>query len=437
MILRSLFKLTLVLMAVLARTAGAQILPPAVGRGQADLPSRSLHPPIFYVDTSPSLGDSTQAGVRITVSVPYNQFNFTKRQGGGYEASFDVVAIFYDKKHRQVAGDLWRHHVTVDRYRDTGSQRKTFSDVEEFRLRPGQYTLEVRLSSVGLESGSIVSRLVEVAAPSTQAVVLSAIEIGTCSDSLAGAVDPAATGFAPSLTRRFGDPLPHVCARGEVLARGAAAGESLSLGLRIMGLRDRVEADETVVLAARGPRTSFAAGLPVAGLGPGTYKLELSVRWAGERAQAERSFEIDASRIDIERNWDDFVELARYYLGDAAVDPLRKVPEAERRARWEAFWKELDPDPSTPENEKLAEFLERVRVAADRYAARGQPGWRTDRGKVYIRYGEPDDIEQVPSGFQSPAYEIWRYVNKNLTFVFADPGGFGDYVLVQPSGSPF
>jgi GWxTD domain-containing protein len=437
MILRSIFNPTLVLVAVLARTAGAQILPPAGGRGVADLPSRSLNPPIFYVDTSPSLGDSTGAGVRITVSVPYNQLNFTKRQGGGYEASFDVVAIFYDKKHRQVAGDLWRHRVTVDRYRDTSSQRKTFSDAEEFRIKPGQYTLEVRLSSVGPASGSSVSRLVEVAPPSTQTIVLSALEVGTCSDSLTGAVDPAGAGFTPSLTRRFGDPLPHVCARGEVLARGAAAGESLALGLRILGLRDRVEADETISLAVRGPRTSFAVGLPIAALGPGTYKLELAARWAGERALAERSFEIDASRIDIERNWDDFVELARYYLGDAAVDPLREVPEAERRARWEAFWKELDADPGTPENEKLAEFLERVRVAADRYAARGQPGWRADRGKVYIRYGEPDDVEQVPSGFNSPAYEIWRYVNKNLTFVFADSSGFGDYVLVQPSGPPF
>jgi GWxTD domain-containing protein len=77
------------------------------------------------------------------------------------------------------------------------------------------------------------------------------------------------------------------------------------------------------------------------------------------------------------------------------------VPEAERRARWETFWKELDPDSNTPENEKLAEFLERVRVAADRYAARGQPGWRTDRGKVYI-VRQLRRYRAGALGFQSP-----------------------------------
>jgi GWxTD domain-containing protein len=175
--------------------------------------------------------------------------------------------------------------------------------------------------------------------------------------------------------------------------------------------------------------------MPVESLGPGTYVLELTAAYRGENASSSREFEIDASRIDIERNYDDYVELVRYYLGDEAEE-LRGAPPGERRARWDAFWKERDPDPGTPENERLDEFISRIRVAADRFPERGKPGWDTDRGKVYIRYGEPEDIEQVPAGFNAPAYEIWRYTSRNLTFVFADTGGFGEYILVQPS-SPF
>ena len=113
------------------------------------------------------------------------------------------------------------------------------------------------------------------------------------------------------------------------------------------------------------------------------------------------------------------------------MQSLHDVPPGERKARWAEFWKELDPDPATPENEKLEDFLGRMRATADRFAARGQPGWRTDRGKVYLRYGEPDDIENIPQGFNTPAYEIWRYLAQNVTFVFSDTSGFGDYVLVQ------
>jgi GWxTD domain-containing protein len=188
-------------------------------------------------------------------------------------------------------------------------------------------------------------------------------------------------------------------------------------------------------MARSGERSGFLAGVPADSLGPGTYHVELTANYRGEAGSAAREFEIDASRIDIERDYEDYVDLARVYLGDEA-EVLRGVPPGARRARWEEFWKERDPDPSTPENEKLEEFVARVRVAADRYGERGRPGWGTDRGKVYIRYGEPGDVEQVPAGFNTPAYEIWRYTERNLTFVFADTGGFGEYVLVQPS-SPF
>jgi GWxTD domain-containing protein len=417
-----------VLGSVLACAASDQAQPPP--SGAVDLPSRSLEPPIFYVDSTTFLTESGASGVRVTVSVPYSQLNFSKAEGGGYEAGFELVAIFYDGKRRQVAGDIWRHQVTADSYRDTSSQRKSFSTVKEFQLPPGDYTLEVRLS------GSTATRNVLVSPPVTRAIVLSAVEIGTCADSLVGPADPENAGFAASITRRFGEPLPWVCARSEVFLR-QNTGVPLNLHLRVLGAGDKVEAEERYPLTVTGARSSLAVMVPVTQLGPGTYRFELTAEQGSERAVEVRTFEIDASRVNIERNYDDYVELARYYLGDEEVAPLRDVPEGERRQRWEEFWKSLDPDPDTPENEKLDEFLARVRVVSDRFAARGEPGWRSDRGKVYIRYGEPDDIEQVAQGFNSPAYEIWRYVNRNLTFVFADSTGFGDYVLVQPSNSSF
>ncbi len=410
---------------------------PAPAPGLTDLPTRSLTPPIFYVDTTPFVGAGSSAGVRVTISVPLNQLQWAKRADGGYEASFDVVAVFYDRKHRQRGGDIWRHQVTATEYKETISQKKTFTTTKEFVLPPGEYILEVRLSSVGVDSGSTAARRVVIAPAVVQPLALSGLEIGTCADSLALPATPETAGFTPSLTRRFGDPLPWVCARGEVIMQGGRAGEQMELRLRIVGAKDHLEADQSFPLAAQGERTRYAVSVPARPLGPGVYKLQLEAIHAGDHASAERAFEIDASRIDIERNYDDYVELARYYLGDDQVEPLRHVPEAERRTAWADFWKKLDPDPDTPENERLEEFLSRVRTAAERYAARGEPGWRTDRGKVYIRYGEPDDVEQVPQGFNSPAYEIWRYVSRNLTFVFADASGFGEYVLVQPAGGIF
>ncbi len=398
----------------------------------ADLPTRSLDPPIFYIDTTDLESEPGSSGFRLTFSVPYNQLHFVKTQSAGYEARFDVVAVIYGKKDRQEGGDVWRHRLMTNSARETKSQRKNFTTTADFKVPPGEYRLEVRMGAVGSESSSKAMREIKVRPPSNQSVGLSGVEIGTCADTLTGKiVHPDSAEFTVSLSRRFGDPLPNVCVRGEIVVREDSAGPPLELVVRVLGARNAVMVADTLTLPAAGMRTPFATGVALEVLDPGTYTLELAVQRGGERATAVRQFEIDASRIDLERNYAVFVELAGYYLGQDEVQSLRDVPAGERKARWADFWKELDPDPATPENEKLDDFLGRMRAAADRFAARGQPGWRTDRGKVYMAYGEPDDIENIPQGFNTPAYEIWRYLARNVTFVFSDTSGFGDYVLVQ------
>jgi hypothetical protein len=63
----------------------------------------------------------------------------------------------------------------------------------------------------------------------------------------------------------------------------------------------------------------------------------------------------------------------------------------------------------------------------------GKEGWQTDRGRVYILYAEPDEIERFPNSGDSKPYEIWHYnqIESGVIFVFIDRNGFGDYQLVH------
>ena len=63
----------------------------------------------------------------------------------------------------------------------------------------------------------------------------------------------------------------------------------------------------------------------------------------------------------------------------------------------EAFWQRRDPTPDTPENEFKEEHYRRIEYANEHFAA-GIPGWKTDRGRIYIIYGQPDEIDSHPSG---------------------------------------
>jgi hypothetical protein len=63
----------------------------------------------------------------------------------------------------------------------------------------------------------------------------------------------------------------------------------------------------------------------------------------------------------------------------------------------------------------------------------GREGWLTDRGRIYLVYAEPDEIERFPNSSGSKPYEIWHYnqIESGVIFVFIDRSGFGDYSLVN------
>jgi GWxTD domain-containing protein len=79
------------------------------------------------------------------------------------------------------------------------------------------------------------------------------------------------------------------------------------------------------------------------------------------------------------------------------------------------------------------DYLHRVEVATQRYRAMGRAGWLTDRGRVYIVYGEPDEIQRVPSGQGTKPYEKWFFyhIESGVEFDFVDRSGFGEYILVN------
>jgi GWxTD domain-containing protein len=102
----------------------------------------------------------------------------------------------------------------------------------------------------------------------------------------------------------------------------------------------------------------------------------------------------------------------------------------------EQFWLRRDPTPGTIANEFKMEHYRRIAYANERFAS-GIAGWKTDRGRIYIKFGPPDEIESHPSGVQtSTPYEVWRYrfiegVGKNVEMRFEDEGRNGEYRLNQ------
>jgi hypothetical protein len=79
------------------------------------------------------------------------------------------------------------------------------------------------------------------------------------------------------------------------------------------------------------------------------------------------------------------------------------------------------------------EYYQRVAYANEHFAFANREGWQSDRGRVYIKYGEPDYILREPSTREYRPYQIWFYddVEGGVRFLFMDESGFGDYKMVS------
>ncbi|MDQ3817898.1 MAG: GWxTD domain-containing protein [Acidobacteriota bacterium] len=153
---------------------------------------------------------------------------------------------------------------------------------------------------------------------------------------------------------------------------------------------------------------------------------------------------------ELKKAYKDWLEKdVAYIITDQERAAFKKLQTDEERENFiELFWRRRDPDPDTDENEYREEYYERIAYANEHYTS-GIPGWKTDRGRIYIMWGKPDEVETHPSGgqYERPSYEgggststypfeIWFYrylpgVGSGIEIEFVDPTGSGEYHIAR------
>ncbi len=138
-----------------------------------------------------------------------------------------------------------------------------------------------------------------------------------------------------------------------------------------------------------------------------------------------------------------------WIITDEERQAFRQLSNDEERDQFiEAFWQRRDPTPDTEENEYKEEHYQRIAYANEHFAA-GIPGWKTDRGRIYIMYGKADEVESHPSGgtYERPMeegggststypFEQWRYrylegIGQEVIIEFVDTCMCGDYHMTM------
>jgi GWxTD domain-containing protein len=165
-----------------------------------------------------------------------------------------------------------------------------------------------------------------------------------------------------------------------------------------------------------------------------------------ERSDKEKFAAQKAVRQELKGAYKTWLEQdVSYIISDEERKAFKNLSNDEERESFiEQFWLRRNPSPDSPDNEFREEHYRRIAYANEHFAA-GKPGWKTDRGHIYISFGKPDSIESHPSGgaYQRPMdegggetstfpFETWHYrylegVGENIDLEFVDTCQCGDY----------
>lgn len=172
--------------------------------------------------------------------------------------------------------------------------------------------------------------------------------------------------------------------------------------------------------------------------------------WAQDSTKQDPMDKPRNVKPELKKAYKDWLEKdVTYVITDEERKAFKKLATDDERERFiEEFWRRRDPDPDTDENEFKEEYYERIAYANEHFAS-GIPGWKSDRGRIWIMYGKPDERETHPMGgnYERPSYEgggstttypfeVWFYrylpgVGSGVEIEFVDPTGSGEYRIAR------
>jgi GWxTD domain-containing protein len=380
--------------------------------------------------------------------VPFTLLDPLSRGSDG-KAAFRVTLSVRDSANLELVTQTWTRSVPA---RFLSAAHSSTVEHFTFAAAPGTYTVEVtvRDSATGRTARQQLRMTSYLAAPAASDVLLAT---GMRPVSGADSVPRSGELRKGSVLIEAADrPLltPRQAQIGYYLERYAQAPETAAVSIRVA----RVTGERLVTTAAL--QVPFGAGggatrgmVDLAGLPPGDYSFEVVVQGRDTLVTRQAPFRmggleaaVAAEAVDAadkfaamsEAQLDTLYAPLVYLMASDEVGIYGSLTLDGKRGYLRWFWNKRDPTAGTPQNEAQEDFYRRIGEANRRFREGGAaeiPGWRTDRGRIFIKYGPPQDVLQRPQAGNTAPYEVWKYTRGRLMkYVFLDQTQFGNYALI-------
>jgi GWxTD domain-containing protein len=368
----------------------------------------------------------------LTVSVPTRALTFV-RENDRYRASYSATLSL--ARSDEAARRFESHEIVrVAAFKETSRSDESVLYQQIVLARPGTYDLSFSLRDDAGGKGSSIDATVNIPRVSS----------GSLSSPIP-VYDAIPRSQLDSLPRVAPTPRATVTlGQDSTLAiylegyRSSMNGTALPVRTSVFGENTSTPVwSDTASLAKRGGLFSGVITIPVSKLGVGALTLDV-VSVGGSDTTKAPVFVTFGEDLPV-ATFAEMVNYLRYFGSPARLQALREAPPNARAAAWASFLRQTDPDPATPVNEALRDYFARIAQANIRFREEGGVGWLTDRGRVFVALGTPDQFYEPNTTDlnQRGRAQVWDYRRHRLQVVFVDQTGFGQWRMTVGSEAEF
>ncbi len=414
---------------------------------ETGLPVKSKGALEFYFDSASFRAASGQVLQEFYYQIPFEQLEF-RPSAAGFEAEFKTAVTLSDSAGRVLLREEWTQPLAAAQREEIAG--RFLPNQFELTLSPGRYRISLTVTDSHSQKQGAAESWFHARAIAENGLALSDLQAASSI-----AVDTSQSKFSknglkvvPHASAEFSLSQPLLYFYFEIYHLTPA--DSYEVNYTIKNVRGEVLRS----LPPKTARVHASSSVEVGGIHVGNLPdsiacLSVAVheQVTGKQAVIEKAFRVRTSdaalneyALDVElqqmpeAEFKRHLEQAHYLLSDEDKSLLKALGVAGQKSYLSRLWRQLDPLPETPANEFREEYFKRVRYADENFSSGFSAGWKSDRGRIAIKFGAPNEVERYPAKTTARPYEVWTYYREGRKqFIFADIEGFGKYVLIYSS----
>jgi GWxTD domain-containing protein len=360
------------------------------------------------------------------VMVPYSSIQFVKSDKGFTGRYSATISIFDKDKEKLIEEKTWNEKLDVNNFDQTVSKENNSVSLKSFFLQPGKYFIRSSIHNQEANTDYLLEKEYKVRDLSSDFSISDIMILAKRTEENGiKKITPNVTGNV--IVQKEGLPLFF-----EIYSNTRGR---LNIDYKITDSKNKKIFEDIMFKDVDSGRTQIFHTIKDSTINLGVYTLEVDLKNSDNKtvASAKKKFisrwmGVPALITDLDKAVDEMI----YIASPHDIDTINQAPNKEEKLkRFLAYWKKINPTPESDNNPVFDEYYRRVEYANEHFSDYFQ-GWRSDRGMVFILLGLPDNVDRHPFEIDTKPYEVWEYYNLNLSLIFVDRTGFGDYRLVTP-----